>query len=290
MQIENPCPVCQSETVPIGTLKGKLDGRDFFFRNCPSCQFSYVQNYRTDFSNIYNDAYYRGNGADPMVDYVYELQNMHKTVRNYEWQGVIRVFNRLRPTGGKWLDYGCGAGGLVKAALARGIDAIGFEEGWAASAGRAAGASILTEEELAGYEGSFDFVSAIEVLEHIPDPIAALKNIRRLLKPGGIVFITTGNAEPWRGRILQWPYAGLPDVHVSFYEPRTLAICLEKTGFKPENHESMVGFTDIIKFKVLKNLGRVNKAPLLDMLPWSALSRIVDAKHRVSKQPYGIAT
>ncbi len=283
------CPVCSNSTLLLGSQNGVLDKREFFIRHCNSCQFSYVENYRMDFENIYNQDYYCGSGADPMVDYFYELQNHSKTIRNYEWKGISTIFNELCPNGGRWLDYGCGGGGLVKYAIESGINATGFEEGWAAEIGRLSGITILYSSELENYTGNFDFITAIEVLEHIPRPIEALLQMRKLLKPGGILFITTGNAKPWRHKLLDWGYTKCPDVHVSFYEPETLARCMKMASFQPKEFRSFNGFIDIIKFKVLKTLRIKNKSKIIDALPWRLIGNFVDARHKVSSQPYGIA-
>ena len=234
MNKEHFCPVCSNPTSFLGSQTGRLDSREFLIRHCGLCHFSYVENHRTDFENIYNEDYYRGVGADPMVDYMYELQNTSKTIRNYEWQGIYSIYKELCPSGGRWLDYGCGGGGLVKFAIERGIDAIGFEENLVLDMGAFSTTPILRKSEIEVYAGSFDFISAIEVLEHISRPVDTLLRIRKLLKPGGILFLTTGNAQPWRQNLLSWGYTKCPDVHISFYEPETLARCMRAAGFCPK--------------------------------------------------------
>ncbi|MBI3774087.1 MAG: class I SAM-dependent methyltransferase, partial [Gammaproteobacteria bacterium] len=209
------CPICSNGAVFIGTKLGRLDSCLYTYFHCNSCHYSFISNPRTDYEAIYSEEYYKGLGADPMVDYIYELKNPNLTIRNYEWLGVCAIFNELVPHAGRWLDFGCGAGGLVAFARQRGIDVVGFEEGWGAQAGRLKGIPILTADELKTEEGKFDFVSAIEVMEHTVDPLAVLKLIRSVLKPGGVFFLTTGNAKPWRGRLLDWDYTACPEVHIS---------------------------------------------------------------------------
>jgi SAM-dependent methyltransferase len=281
------CAVCDSLAGYVGSRAGTVDGRRFDYFHCPACRFTFVGNARTDYTAVYDEAYYRGHGADPLVDYLYELENPDQTIRNYEWRGLLSIFSKLQPVGGRWLDFGCGAGGLVRTARAEGIDCVGFEEGWGSRAARERGIPVLDAADLPACAGQFGFVTAIEVLEHVVDPVRILGQIRSLLSPRGMLFLTTGNAEPWRGRILEWSYARIPDVHVSFYEPATLSLAMSKAGLRAVPGRYMKGHTEIIKYKVLKSVGIRRTQRIIDFLPWSILSRLVDLRYGVSAQPMG---
>jgi ubiquinone/menaquinone biosynthesis C-methylase UbiE len=142
---------------------------------------------------------------------------------------------------------------------------------------------------LSKWDGACDVVTAIEVIEHIEWPVEALTRMRRLLKPGGVLFLTTGNARPQRQRILDWRYA-TPEMHISFFEPQTLATAMKLAGFVPEFRGFMPGFAEIIRYKILKNLGRREVAVTERLLPWSLLSRAADWFHRVTAHPIGWAS
>lgn len=286
-----PCPICGAATITAGTKKSSFSGRTYDVRQCSGCHFGFVANPWTDYGQIYTDDYYAGRGADPSVDYVHEATHWDTTVRRYEWRGILTAVSALTPLGGstKWLDYGCGNGGLVRFAAEAGLHQVfGYDTGAMAVSARRFGLKILDDRQLGDVEGTFDLITAIEVIEHVPDPLALLAAMRRWLKPGGLLFLTTGNARPYRDRLLSWSYV-LPDVHVSFFEPQTLARAMEQSGFRAEQRRRLHGYSDIIRFKVLKNLKVRDRNIVERILPWRLLSAVVDARFGVSEHPVGWA-
>ena len=287
---EAPCRICGSQTIPVGTKTGRFRPQEFSLRRCPACGYSYVANPWTDYAAIYSEAYYDGKGADPLVDYRFELDSPDKTIRFYEWRGILTAVKSLvsiQPST-RWLDYGCGNAGLVRYCQSHGLSHVyGFEPGAIRDAASRV-APLLDEQELARQQGTFDVVTAIEVFEHIEDPLPALKQIRSLLKPGGLLFCTTGNAEPRRPNLIDWQYV-VPEIHVSFFEPETLRQAMQKTGFRPEFRGYIPGFTDIIRFKIMKNVRLRSRSGWHNLLPWPLLARLADSRHRVTAHPIGWA-
>jgi SAM-dependent methyltransferase len=280
-----PCRICHAPTVPAGQRHSDFSRKDFALAHCPACGFSFVVAPRTDFELVYDEDYYAGRGADPHVAYAAGAEG-GASVQAYEWRGILDVLREnagLTPAS-RWLDFGCGLGGLVRYARARGYQVVGHDEGYAADQLRRLDTPSLSSAELDDLDGTFDIVTAIEVIEHVIEPVAVLARIGRLLRPGGVLFLTTGNAEPYRGRIDRWQYVR-PDIHVSFFEPETLRVAYRLAGLEPWDVPFGRGHAEIVRSKVLRTVN-VHKPNVVErVVPWSIASRLVDRRFGVSKQP-----
>src|SRR5207249_643404 len=128
---------------------------------CEHCGFVAITDPCTDYAVLYDERYYRGEGADPLVDYAYELDHPDETVRVYEWRGIVTLLrDRVGKLCGKrWLDYGCGAGGLVRyAKQTAGADCVGFDTGGLTDRARARGIPIMSESSLRTMQSQFEII------------------------------------------------------------------------------------------------------------------------------------
>jgi len=109
-------------------------------------------------------------------------------------------------SGNAVLDVGCGGGILSEAMAGRGAQVTGIDLGEKAlkvaqlhklESGAAVDYRLVPVEELAEEQPeSFDVVTCMEMLEHVPDPAAVVGACARLVKPGGQVFFSTLNRNP----------------------------------------------------------------------------------------------
>ncbi len=291
MKAESVCRICSGATEAAGSKWGRFRQQEFHLRRCPRCSYAFVADPWTDYAAIYSEAYYAGNGADPLVDYQYELEQPDRTVRFYEWRGIATAVASLASVGAEtcWLDFGCGNGGLVRYCRNRfGCRVIGFEQGAIVEAAARYGVPIVTQAELDRLAGSCDVVTAIEVLEHAEDPIGTLRQIRRLLRPGGLFFYTTGNAAPYRSRLTKWRYV-TPEIHISYFEPEALRLALTAAGFQPEFRGWLPGFTDIMRFKILKYLRQRRRSWMEYAAPWPLLARLAELQVKLFEHPVAFA-
>ena len=133
------------------------------------------------------------------------------------------------PQTGRVLDFGCGAGGFVLGALQDGLDAWGIEvdEGRQSQFAGIAGQNFPQwQDRFCLYPGRmmpypsnhFDGVYSWFVFEHVPDPQCSLREIARVLKPGGTLCIQAEDVRNlWEGHALApWP-AYLPREFAAAY-------------------------------------------------------------------------
>lgn len=119
---------------------------------------------------------------------------------------VNYIDERASLAGKKVLDVGCGGGILSEAMAHRGATVSGIDMGEAPLAvaqlhSLESGVSInyrqITAEELSEQEaGTYDIVTCLEMLEHVPSPLSVIQACQRLLKPGGDLFLSTINRNP----------------------------------------------------------------------------------------------
>jgi 2-polyprenyl-6-hydroxyphenyl methylase/3-demethylubiquinone-9 3-methyltransferase len=113
---------------------------------------------------------------------------------------------RARIAGKQVLDVGCGGGILAESMARRGAEVTGIDMGETPlSVARLhmleSGVKVdyrrITAEELAEERpASFDVVTCMEMLEHVPDPGSVIAACARLVRPGGHVFFSTINRNP----------------------------------------------------------------------------------------------
>lgn len=118
-------------------------------------------------------------------------------------QAVARRVAALRlGAGAAILDAPCGAGGLAAGLRSLGFDAQGADIDTAAAA-RLGGAFRVADltQPLPWPDASFDAALSIEGIEHLENPFAYLRELHRLLKPGGTLVLTTPNITCLRSRV-----------------------------------------------------------------------------------------
>ncbi|MGH2767768.1 MAG: bifunctional glycosyltransferase/class I SAM-dependent methyltransferase [Actinomycetota bacterium] len=138
--------------------------------------------------------------------------------------------------GRRLLEVGANVGLFLDVARSRGWEAWGIEPSeWAVRTGRdrfAVDLRVGTVEDLEEPEERYDAVVALDVLEHLSDPLGALLRLRRVLDEEGILVLTTVNVSGLHAKLRRrrWPW--FIQIHLYYFSPETLAALLEKAGFQ----------------------------------------------------------
>ncbi len=133
-------------------------------------------------------------------------------------QRIVREFLCEKLRGGRVLDYGCYTG-LFLSSLPAAFSKFGVEVNKlaAAKAERDANARVWRELEEMDDDQQFDGVVCMDVVEHFPSPLLLVRELMRKLRPGGVLLMTTGDAESalWNRLGSRWWYCGFGE-HVAF--------------------------------------------------------------------------
>jgi SAM-dependent methyltransferase len=137
---------------------------------------------------------------------------------------------------GTLLDVGAAGGAFVKAAGEAGFVAMGVEPtpAFAEFARSQVGVDVRTGTLQDADIGPdpFDCITMWHVLEHIPDPLAHLTDVRSRLADGGVLALEVPNFDSVMARELGAAWPGLhPDVHVNQFTPTSLQRVLIAAGF-----------------------------------------------------------
>lgn len=136
----------------------------------------------------------------------YEPWDRQDRLRRLIWARRLAVVRAAVPAPGRLLDVGCGTGTFLHLARRHGWEVAGTEfSAFACGAARAAGLSVHEGEvwDATLPPQSFDVVTSWHVIEHARDPRRVLEECRRLLRPGGWLFLATPNL---RDRFFQAAY------------------------------------------------------------------------------------
>ena len=169
--------------------------------------------------------------TDVYKDYYQDAATVEAARDKLEW------VSRFVPTGRALLDVGANLGHFIREAQQR-YTAIGIEPSptvvaWGREHFNVSLEQGSIEEDNQAYLGRFNAVTMFDVIEHLPDPRAALERCRRYLVTGGHLFITTPDAGSPLARLLgsHWYYIDMLQ-HISMFTTTNLIGLLRECGFR----------------------------------------------------------
>jgi 2-polyprenyl-3-methyl-5-hydroxy-6-metoxy-1,4-benzoquinol methylase len=220
-----PCPCCgATRTANERTLVG------YRLERCRSCDLVFVNPRPSDqaLTRLYLEK-----APETQADFY------AKTVSNAqvaEYDRILRDLVGLLPGRGCLLDVGCAAGYFMQRAARAGFEAHGIDLApWVVEiAARRHVPNVRTGllRDVTFPDASFDVVHASQVVEHLPQPIGELTEIRRILRPGGLLYINVPNYQCLSIVLGRDDFElNKPPEHVAYFTPRTLARMVSTAGF-----------------------------------------------------------
>jgi len=227
------CPLCGASFDRAVNLRWRKDGFDIV--GCPSCTLVFRADLptRDELGEIYASDYFKAGadgGGEGYLDYVADAE-VHRLAARRRLDLLARHVSV-----GSLLDVGAAAGFFVAEAQEAGWDARGIDVAESMLAwGRAELAAPLERATLADVElapGSLDALTMWDYIEHSLDPVADLERTHELLRPDGIVALSTGDAGTFAARVSgsRW-HLLTPHHHNYFFTARTLRDLLARAGF-----------------------------------------------------------
>ena len=141
-----------------------------------------------------------------MAERWWDTQGEFKTLHDINPLRIGFIQGYIDITGKRIVDVGCGGGILTEGLAAQGADALGIDlseelidvaELHGLESGVNTHYQKISAEALAQEQPeSFDHVTCMEMLEHVPDPGSIITACATLVKPGGMVFFSTLNRKP----------------------------------------------------------------------------------------------
>ena len=213
-------------------------GRGVWFVRCGACGFGQPEELPT--LPQFFDRMYDQRWSDAWVEREFAAEYKDLIFRTI-LEGLDR---RAGAVPRRLLDIGAHAGRFMRTAQRDGWEVEGLEVNpkTAACAEARTGASVHRGhiEACPGPAGRFTAVTLTDVLEHIPEPVAVLRAVARVVAPGGIIAIKVPSGlSQWRkervlARLLPARRISIADnlVHVNHFSPRALALAIERAGFR----------------------------------------------------------
>lgn len=216
------------------------------FVRCGECSLVYMnpRPCRDALERLYE---YESLANDAWVDVL--LTDAEEEFQSLDFSTLLDEVGRLQP-GGSFLDIGCSIGRLLDRARARGYEVEGLELGGrAAEYARTHYALPVRQERLehAGFRNaSFDVVTVIEVLEHLPEPRQMLREIRRIVRPGGVIVVGVPNVSSLGVAVLHEQARTFNRNHLIFFNEATLTRMLSEEGFEVVKAMTTVSVLDSV--------------------------------------------
>lgn len=223
---ERNCPVCGH-----GSSKYLLSKSGGTYVVCSECGMVFTNPAFKDSELI---GYYTTNHS-VQSEIVASDEPFYRNLYETGLRHISSVINRSAINTPRILDVGCSSGGFLNIAREQQWETSGLElnDSEIKAAIRAGHRVLQTTIEQAAFDECFEAITLWDVFEHIKDGLSFLNATKRLLAPGGVVFIQSPSRDSLAARIMREHcnmFDGLE--HVNLYGESQLSILAQRAGFR----------------------------------------------------------
>ncbi|MDO8675170.1 MAG: class I SAM-dependent methyltransferase [Candidatus Omnitrophota bacterium] len=237
------CPLCHSTAA-----EGLFVKAGFPHVKCTKCGLVYVN--RILNQREYKKLWRSEESWEKVLESEHQIK-MQALEANYSLDIVKSYLKNKKDQATAICDVGCGPGTLLIAAKKKGYEVFGVEPNQRCHR--------FLEKERIPFIGEFfplktkilkkfDCVFLLNTLEHLKDPAMIIGEIRKILKPFGLIYISVPCIEALVNRIMH-ERAGVfgGHSHLQFFSTKTLPAFLKKTGFKVLEYETIITEIGVMK-------------------------------------------
>lgn len=221
--VDAKCTICKDSKLNI-----LFEKSSFHYVKCANCSLVFASPRLTidEINRIYK------------IGFKGKLDKKKNESDQSKYYKTIKSFNKYR-SNNRILDIGCFYGTFLNAASDFDWEIYGTEisKDIIPHAKKNTNGDIrLGElEDINFEENYFDVIVMMDVIEHLPDPLKTLKEINRILRPGGLLYFDTPNFDSLERKIIGKDLHTIFPWHFYFFNSRTILNLLNKSNFKTQS-------------------------------------------------------
>jgi SAM-dependent methyltransferase len=223
------CPLCGKKDIIPHKL---ISSGQYSFKTdlCPSCGFIFMNPPFDEMTikSFYSDEYYSGK-----AEYSYTDERAIYDYSSHVWDARIRNIHAFVKTG-NFLDVGCSFGGFLSRAkkyyTPYGVEISEYSSSYAR---KHFGITVHngTIETSDFNAGMFSVITMIEMIEHLANPVSAIRKCSELLNENGVLVIQTADMDGWQSIKDGAHYHYYLPGHLSYFSEKSLIYALKTNGF-----------------------------------------------------------